>query len=135
MKSPSSSATFLAALLASLPLLLAQPDPSSDGDRPRPRTVEERLDRMKKDLELTEEQVTKIKPILAEAREKMDELRGKLDNDRDALREQGKAIWDETRAKIDEVLTADQRKKADELRAQRGAKRGDRAKESKESKE
>src|SRR5690606_40430491 len=68
----------------------------------RSSDLEERLDRMKKDLELTEEQVTKIKPILAEAREKMDELRGKLDNDRDALREKGKAIWDETRAKIDE---------------------------------
>lgn len=80
---------------------------------------------MKKDLEITEDQAAKIKPLLEDLRTKMDKLREEAGADRNAMREQGRKLWDETRAKIDEVLTPEQKAKAEQLRAERRGNRGD----------
>lgn len=89
----------------------------------RPPTVEERLDRMKKDLELSEEQVAKLKPILEDVQTKMTKLREEAGDDVNARREQGRKLWDEMRAKIDEVLTPEQKEKAEKLRSERRGSR------------
>lgn len=99
---------------------------SSDGGPARkPPTVEERLDRMKKDLEITDEQAGKIKPLLEDLRSEMDKLREEAGEDRNAMREKGRKLWEETRAKIDEVLTPEQKAKAEKLRSERRGNRSD----------
>ncbi len=115
-----------------VPALEARP-PEGPGGPPRPERAEKMLKRMKKDLDLTEEQVTKIKAIQQKyhvkqeaIREKMEPLHKELmktmmsDSPNRAtfesllrklsdLRIQGRLIEFDQRQEIMAVLTAEQR--------------------------
>jgi len=73
--------TILAALLfaLALPALHAQPPEDMDGPGPRPEMAERMLKKMQKDLDLTEEQSTKIKAVHDNYRAKHQALREKID--------------------------------------------------------
>ncbi len=84
------------------------------------QTPEERLDRLSKDLNLTDDQKAKIKPIL----EKEADQRKALMEDQSTSREDRRAKFMELQQKTHEdikaVLTPDQQKKLDEMRPRRG---------------
>lgn len=71
--------------------------------------------RMKEQLGLTDEQAEKIKAIHAEEREQLRALREK-EGDKESKRGEMKKIREATRAKVDAVLTAEQREKAAKMR-------------------
>jgi hypothetical protein len=78
-----------------------------------PRSIDEELDRLTKDLELTSKQQKEIKPLLQEHHDKIQAL---LDNNpnasRQALGPQIHAISDQTHHEIDALLTDHQRQLA-----------------------
>lgn len=71
--------------------------------------------RMKEQLGLTDEQAEKIKAIHAEEREQIQALREK-EGDKESKRGEMKKIREATKAKVDAVLTAEQREKAAKMR-------------------
>jgi len=81
--------------------------------------------KMREELELTDEQVEKIKAIMKEC---FGDLRGKFKEAREdkekftALKENMEAAWKKAKAQIDEVLTAEQKAKIKEMR-EKGLKR------------
>ncbi len=103
--------------------LRAQSEP--EGGPPQRRrmmmqTPEERLDRMAKDLNLTDDQKAKIKPIL----EKEADQRKAIMEDSSLSREDRRAkfmeLQQKTHADIKAVLNQDQQKKFEEMRPRRG---------------
>ncbi|MGH9751841.1 MAG: Spy/CpxP family protein refolding chaperone [Blastocatellia bacterium] len=93
--------------------------PSSDHpDRgPRGRGFDRMVERMRKDLNLNDEQVPKIRTIFEESRKEFPQRR--------FLDCPGyKESRDRTRARIREVLTPEQQKRYDEINAQRDADMG-----------
>jgi biopolymer transport protein ExbB/TolQ len=90
------------------------------------------VDRLKEALSLTDDQVTKITPILKDAQEKQTAAFQKMRDsggnfDREKMRADMKKANDEVDAKIKPILTADQVKKLAEYRkaqAERMANRG-----------
>jgi Spy/CpxP family protein refolding chaperone len=77
-------------------------------------------DRMKKvaeELGLTEDQKAKIKPIMQAQREKMQAVRANTSLAPEAMRAQMKQIMQDTQSQIRPILTADQIKKWDAMRA------------------
>jgi protein CpxP len=79
------------------------------------------VEQMKKDLNLTDAQVTKVKAVMEERHKKMQELRG--ETDREARREKMRGIMEESNKKMKEILTPEQYKKLEEMRPQRGKKK------------
>jgi Spy/CpxP family protein refolding chaperone len=77
-------------------------------------------------LNLTSEQASAVEPILASQREEMKALKPSegARPDFKAMREQHKAIMDETKQKLATVLSAEQMQKFDEMREHRGGPRG-----------
>jgi len=104
------------ALLTTGLTLIAQ-----QGNRERGRmNVDQRLSRMQKQLNLTPDQVEKIRPILQDESRKMEDLRAKNQNasaDRSSMRKEMQQIRNDARKHIEQVLTPDQVTK---LRQQRG---------------
>ena len=104
------------ALLTTGLTLIAQ-----QGNRERGRmNVDQRLSRMQKQLNLTADQVEKIRPILQDESRKMEDLRAKNQNasaDRSSMRKEMQQIRNDARKHIEQVLTPDQVTK---LRQQRG---------------
>ena len=84
-----------------------------------PMSVDDRLKALTEKLTLTKEQAEKVKVILTAAQTKSQALRDSLSGDRDAMR---KAMT-EQRATVDkkiiELLTAEQKKKYEELQKER----------------
>lgn len=82
-------------------------------------TPEERAQRLKERLSLSEEQTKKVQEIFKksekERQDKMESVRG----DRDAMREQMTAIMAVTDKEIEKLLTGEQKKKYDELKKER----------------
>jgi HlyD family secretion protein len=90
----------------------------SGGGRPSLEQIRERL---VKGLGLSEEQQKKLDPILADSRQQMTALQGLSDQERQA---QARKIREASRARIREILTAEQRVKYDEMAAAAGEGRG-----------
>lgn len=78
----------------------------------------ERLLGLKQTLGLTEDQVAQIKKIGEDARAAMKALREK-EGDRESKRGEMRKIQEDTKAKVDAVLTAEQKAKLDEIRKNR----------------
>jgi len=81
-------------------------------------TVEQRMERMSKELKLTDEQKPKVKVVLEDEGKKMRDV---APEDR---RTKGREIRDETNKKLKEILTADQYKQYEETMANRRGKKG-----------
>lgn len=79
----------------------------------------DRLERMGKELNLTQAQKNKIKPILEQSRQRSEKLRSDQSLSREKRREQMQKEHQETNKKIDAILTPEQRKKNAELQKQR----------------
>ncbi len=113
---------FLLVALMSAPALFGQGPPRQ---RQAPMSVDDELATLTKDLNLTDEQVTKMKPILEESRSQMMKARERFrSQDRtEASRDQRRATMEkmtqDTDKKLAEVLSADQLKQYQDLRTQR----------------
>lgn len=133
----------VAALLASgvvlhSPVLLAQqsadskpaaqqgdtkkPDGAPGGQRQGNRP--DRLKQMTETLGLSEEQQTKLRPILKEETDKMRELRQDTALTQEQRREKAKALRDDSEKKLKAVLTTEQFEKWQKARQERGNRPG-----------
>lgn len=84
------------------------------------RSAENQLDRLSEALTLTEDQKPKVKAILDDQMKKMRELRSDSASAPEDRRSKTQAIREESNKKMKEVLTAEQFKKYEEFRKQRG---------------
>ncbi len=80
------------------------------------------MEQLTDQLELTEEQATKVREILAAQMAKRQEMFGT--GDRSAVRERMGQLNEETNAKMAEVLSDDQMAKYAEIQAERRQRRG-----------
>jgi hypothetical protein len=80
--------------------------------RGRGLDVEQRLSQMQKRLNLTSDQVNKIRPILQDQNRKMEDLRAKNQNgtstDRSTVRNQIRQVREDSMKRIEAALTPDQ---------------------------
>jgi Spy/CpxP family protein refolding chaperone len=74
-------------------------------------SVDARLDHMSKDLNLTQEQRDKIRPLLEGQKKQMDELRSNTSLTPEQKRDKARTTMVETREKIVAVLTPEQKQK------------------------
>ncbi|MBC7808488.1 MAG: hypothetical protein H7145_20330 [Akkermansiaceae bacterium] len=79
------------------------------------------LDQMMEKLALTDEQKEKLSPILTETTDAMAKVRQDTTLDRRAKMTKMADLWTATKEKIRPMLTADQQKTLDEMKALRGA--------------
>lgn len=107
------------AVAALVPSLNAQDNPPAEkGPRgPRPPRMEMMGERMAKQLGLSEDQKTQIKAINESYRPQFDALRDDASLTKEQRREKFQALQKERVAKVDAVLTPEQRTKAQEMRA------------------
>jgi Spy/CpxP family protein refolding chaperone len=92
--------------------LRGQGGPGSGPPGGGPGAMADRLQAALDKADLSADQKEKVKPILADARKKIDELRTKLAaGERDGMREKFKAVMDDTRDKLKEILTPEQGEK------------------------
>lgn len=101
--------------------LMAQSEPQGgppQGERRRPmmQSPEERLDRLAKDLNLTDDQKAKIKPILEKEADQMKALREDTSMSREDRRSKFMDVQQKSYEGIKAVLNPDQQKKYDEMR-------------------
>jgi periplasmic protein CpxP/Spy len=85
--------------------------PQAASKMPLGSSVAERLERMSKDLNLTQEQKEKIRPLLEEQDKQMRELRSNTSLTPEQKRDKARAMVMETREKIYAVLNVWQREK------------------------
>jgi periplasmic protein CpxP/Spy len=79
----------------------------------------ERILGLKEKLGLTEDQVTQLKKIGEETRAEMKALREE-EGDRDSKKDEAKKIHEGAKAKVDAVLTAEQKAKLEQIRKEHG---------------
>jgi periplasmic protein CpxP/Spy len=79
---------------------------------------ESRLEWMTKQLNLTDDQQAKIKPVLADEMKQMKSVRDDTTLTQDQKRDKMKEIHQNTDSQINDVLTPDQQKKYADLKAQ-----------------
>lgn len=97
---------FLSGLLtAMIPVTTLHADYGRGKKGPHEFSVDEKVERMTKKLDLTSEQQSSIRTILEDKKSKMQ-----------SLHEQMKTLQDETQQKIDAVLTAEQKAKHEEMK-------------------
>ena len=72
-------------------------------------SAEQRVEQMKKDLNLTDEQVPKVKAVFEDQQKKMQDLRS--ETDQTARRTKMREIMEETQTKMKGILTDEQFKK------------------------
>ncbi|MFA6288132.1 MAG: Spy/CpxP family protein refolding chaperone [Opitutaceae bacterium] len=101
---------------------------AEEGAPPRPKkemrgSPVERILGLKEKLGLTEAQVAQLKKIGEETRAAMKALRDK-EGDRDSKKDDVKKIQDDAKAKVDAVLTAEQKAKLEALKKEHGDKKG-----------
>jgi periplasmic protein CpxP/Spy len=77
-----------------------------------------RLDWMSKELNLTDDQKAKLKPVLAEEGKKMQSVKEDTTLSQDQKRDKMKEIHQNTDSQINDVLTPDQQKKYADMKAQ-----------------
>ncbi len=116
------AAMALGGLVAFSTLATAQDaNKESKKDGKRGYSVEQRLERMSTQLDLTDAQKPKVKAVLEETAKKMKDV------PQDERREKGRAIMEEQTKKMKEILTADQFKKYQESAQRMGKKGGKKA--------
>ena len=81
---------------------------------------DEMLDHMSKELNLTDDQKTKIKPILEEQMKQMQDARQSTSGSQQDRRAKMKQIHENTMSQIRPILNADQQKKLEEMMSHRG---------------
>jgi Spy/CpxP family protein refolding chaperone len=82
-------------------------------------------DRMKQELNLTDDQTAQVKAILEDGRTKMEALRSNSSLSQEDRRSQMMSIHEAQQEKIEALLTPDQKTKYQEMQAQmRGRRRG-----------
>ena len=116
--------------LATALFIGAAASPADAQRRPDPaKRMERRVEMMTKHLDLSADQATRIRAILAQQSEQMKAFmanRTRADKPspevRDSMRQQMKEARQRTHTAISEVLTADQRKKFEEMK-ERGGER------------
>jgi Spy/CpxP family protein refolding chaperone len=94
------------------------------GGRGRPMDVEHRLGQMQKQLNLTSDQVDKIRPILQDQNRRIEDLRAKNQNDgstgRSSFMNGMRQIRQDSMKRIETVLTPDQVTRFHQLQRSRG---------------
>jgi len=109
-------------LIGSLIPAFSQPGPGG----PRQRmTVEERVADLKTQLSLSADQVTKVTALLQKQQDSTRALREKYGDDREGMRAEMGKVREQTDRDISTLLTDTQRKKYDEIVAQRQQGRRD----------
>src|SRR5713226_1024774 len=114
MNSKTKSLWILALLLA-LPMIAARVPAApyqgggyggrqGEGGRRGPMSPDERLKRMTKDFNLTDDQQAKIKPILVNEQKKMEDLRNDSSGDRQAMRAKMMQIRKDTNDQVRALL-------------------------------
>ena len=127
--------SLLLAALAAASLALASPlaaAPSAPGEAPagesRPKRPDrgDRLEHMREHLDLTDEQVAQLKPILEAQREEMKAAMQDLGKDatREERREAMREVHELYRERIAAVLTAEQKAKLGEMRKKAAKRKG-----------
>ena len=109
----------LGALMACTTVRAQESKEGKKGDRPEgkgPPTVEQQLEKMTKELSLTDEQKPKVKAVIEENRKKMRELFTDNTGDRQKMREKRKELSDEQDKKLKEILKPDQYEKWEKMR-------------------
>lgn len=81
---------------------------------------DEMLDHMSKELNLTDDQKTKIKPILEEQMKQMQDARESTSGSQQDRRAKMKQIHENTMSQIRPILNSDQQKKLEEMMSRRG---------------
>jgi len=94
-----------------------------DAKKGKRYSVEQRLEQLKKDLELKDEQVPKVKTALEGMQKKMQALREDTNLDQQQRREKMRSLMEDQNKKMKEILTEEQYKKYQEL-SPRGGKKG-----------
>jgi periplasmic protein CpxP/Spy len=108
------AALALGGLLACSTVATAQDAPKK-GNR---MTVEQRMEKLSTDLNLTDAQKPKVKALLEDTQKKMREV------PQDERREKMPAIWEEQNKKMKEILTPEQMEKYTKLQEAEKGKRG-----------
>jgi len=119
------AALALGGLIACSTVVTAQDAPGADAKKGGRKqfTVEQQLDRMTTQLNLTDEQKPKVKAVLEETSKKMREIMSDTSLDRDARREKMQPIREEQNKKMKAILTDEQYKKYQEMNQRRGKKK------------
>ena len=127
-KSTLAAALTLASLISFKPLALAadKPDAAKPGParRERREQARDRIEQMAKELNLSDDQKGKLKPIFQQEAEKLKALREDTSLSREQRREKLKGIRDEIAAKVKGVLTTEQFEKWQKRRNERPQRRG-----------
>jgi Spy/CpxP family protein refolding chaperone len=89
------------------------------GGRREPMSPDDQLKRMTKDFNLTADQQAKIKPILVDARKKMEDARNDSSADRQAMRQKMMQIRQDTNDQIRAQLDDKQKEKFDKQQQER----------------
>jgi len=92
--------------------------PAAQQGRPARGRVERQLQRMSKSLNLTDDQVAKIRPILQNRNQQLEDLRAKSSLPQGMARAKAREIRRSARQQIDQILTPEQREKERALRRQ-----------------
>lgn len=118
--------------------LFAQPPGPPRGREHRiapEKMAERRTNHLKKALALTDEQASKIQPIILKSAEQGKKIVEEKKGDRKAIAEAMKTTIEATDKEISAVLTADQQKKFEEMRGKMKAKMAERMSKRKEKRE
>lgn len=97
--------------------------PAADGPKGHGPSIEERLAKMKENLALSDDQVAKLKTIFEEQKAKIDPIFQDASLSREQKSEKARPIKDETKGKVDAVLTPEQKTKLEQIRAARKAQK------------
>jgi Spy/CpxP family protein refolding chaperone len=112
-------------ILLGIRMLAASPLPQYGGQRMRRQMgPEDQLARMSKQLQLTDEQKAKIKPILEEQHKQMMELRQDNSMSRQDRFARFRELRQKSLEKMKPILTPEQQKKWQEMRQRRRGRRG-----------
>ena len=90
-----------------------------EGGRRGPMSPDDQLKRMTKDFNLTDDQQSKIKPILVDEQKKMDDLRSDSSADRQTMRGKMMQIRQDTNDQVRALLDDKQKGKFDKQEQQR----------------
>ena len=90
--------------------------PGGEGGRKGPPSVEMQLERMTKELALTDDQKPKVKEVLEENRKKMQEVFADRSGSREERREKMQKLGDEQDKKLKGILKSDQYEKWEKMR-------------------
>lgn len=110
------AAIVLGTLVSFAPLAQAA---EGGGDGKGKRTPQDRIEMMKKELSLSEDQVAKLKPILEEDGKKMREIWQDSSMTQEQKREKITALREASQAKVKPILTKEQFEKWTKLNAER----------------